>query len=154
MKKHNYKKKGGEKKRRGEGGENPNQGSQHQRQGAKWVDTSNSGDTRERKQGRGTGEERDIGGYTLDTSLVKGVGALKTCFEPDTIEQLICDGGILLTVRCMSFSSLFARLRKSACSTFFFGVLPEKSKLCNITGEVSIAALQLSSGDIESGRLS
>ena len=62
-------------------------------------------------------EERDVGGYTLDTSLVRGVGALKTWFEPRAAEQFMCDEGILADCqlqRCLQLACPITKVHLSA----------------------------------------
>ena len=67
----------------------------------------------------------------------------------------MCDEGILAECQLHRCLQLFAPLRKYNCQQLFvLGILTEPSKLRNIPSEVGITALQLSSGYIDSGRIS
>lgn len=54
-------------------------------------------------------EEEGIGGYTPDTSLVRGVGALNDWFEPMAVKQFMCNEGIIADCRvheCLHYAAL------------------------------------------------
>ena len=77
----------------------------------------NKAQSREANKRRKGEEERDVGGYTLDTSLVRGVGALRTWFEPRAVEQFMCDKGILTDCqlhRCLQLVYTIAKVHMSA----------------------------------------
>ena len=91
---------GGEKGRRGEETTATDRKGQSHKNKKQSRGAEEGTDNKQRRGGR-EGRKEQVGGYTLDTSLIKGVGALKNWFEPRAVKSLRVMKASLPTVSCM-----------------------------------------------------